>query len=154
MGCGDQQCRKDFSEALAFSIFADCFDRKRLSHFWQEQMMSNFILDRKTTDMAEILYLKGFLDAHTAPQLEAALGGIVQNGKYHIVVNFRDLDYISSAGLGVFMVFIEEVRDNQGDIKLVGMTPKVFTVFDLLGFPMLFDILDSEAEALSKFQTA
>ncbi len=116
--------------------------------------MSNFILDQRTVEGTEILYLKGFLDAHTAPQLEAALGGLVQNKKYFIVVNFQDLDYISSAGLGVFMVFIEDIRDQQGDIKLVGMKPKVFTVFDLLGFPMLFDILDSEEDALSKFQTA
>lgn len=116
--------------------------------------MSNFILEQRTTEGTEIVYLKGFLDAHTAPQLEAALGNLVQNEKFCIVVNFKDLDYISSAGLGVFMVFIEDIRAQQGDIKLVGMKPKVFTVFDLLGFPMLFDILDSEEDALSKFQTA
>lgn len=116
--------------------------------------MGNFILERRTMDSVEVLSLKGFLDAHTASQLETALGGIVQEGKYHIIVDFKSLDYISSAGLGVFMVFIEDVREKDGDIKLVGMTPKVFTVFDLLGFPMLFDILDSAEEALSKFQTA
>jgi anti-sigma B factor antagonist len=41
-----------------------------------------------------------------------------------IIVNFKDLDYISSAGLGVFMVFIEEIRSGGGDIKLVEMKPK------------------------------
>lgn len=116
--------------------------------------MDKFILQRRTMDSIEVLSLQGFLDAHTAPQLETALGNIVREGKYHIIVDFKALDYISSAGLGVFMVFIEDVREKDGDIKLVGMTPKVFTVFDLLGFPMLFDILDNEEAALSKFQTA
>ena len=49
------------------------------------------------------------------------------------------------------MAFIEEVRQNDGDIKLSNMTDKVFSVFDLLGFPMLFDIQKEEADALVKF---
>jgi anti-sigma B factor antagonist len=99
----------------------------------------------------ECLYLEGYLDAHTAPELESAISGIIKDGGNRIVVNFNDLDYISSAGLGVFMEFIEEVRDNGGDIKLTNMKPKVFSVFDLLGFPMLFDIESEEKAAIEKF---
>jgi anti-sigma B factor antagonist len=97
------------------------------------------------------LYLKGFLDAHTAPELETEIGKLIKNGQNKILVVFRDLDYISSAGLGVFMAFIEEVRDSGGDIKLANMKPKVFSVFDLLGFPMLFDIEQDENFAMEKF---
>lgn len=67
------------------------------------------------------------------------------------MVNFKELTYISSAGLGVFMGFIEEVRDNKGDIKLTNMTPKIFRVFDLLGFPTLYEIRDDEQHALQSF---
>jgi anti-sigma B factor antagonist len=113
--------------------------------------MSKFSLQQSSHATAEIIYLNGFLDAHTAPQLESAISSTIASGKNRIVVNFRDLEYISSAGLGVFMVFIEEVRAQNGDIKLAAMPQKVFTVFDLLGFPMLFDIVDTEEEALAKF---
>jgi len=113
--------------------------------------MNKFSLEQRSNDNAEIIYLNGFLDAHTAPQLESAISSIIAGGKHKIVVNFRNLEYISSAGLGVFMVFIEEVRASNGDIKLAAMQPKVFTVFDLLGFPMLFDIVETEEEALEKF---
>ncbi len=99
------------------------------------------------------LYLRGYLDMHTAPQLESSLGNLVQTGRNNILVNFRELDYISSAGLGVFMVFIEDIRAVGGDIKLAAMKPKVYTVFDLLGFPMLFDITEEETEAIAKFTT-
>ncbi|ROL59333.1 anti-sigma factor antagonist [Bacteroidetes/Chlorobi group bacterium ChocPot_Mid] len=98
------------------------------------------------------LYLSGYLDAHTASELENALNQIIIDNKYYILVNFKNLDYISSAGLGVFMAFIEEIRDKNGDIKLCEMTSKVFQVFDLLGFPILFDILDTEDEAIQKFK--
>jgi anti-sigma B factor antagonist len=81
------------------------------------------------------------LDAHTAPVLENNLSELINSDKYKIVVNFEDLAYISSAGLGVFMAFIEKIRDNAGDIKLAGMSDKVFNIFDLLGFPLLYEIL-------------
>jgi anti-sigma B factor antagonist len=67
------------------------------------------------------------------------------------VVNCKDLSYISSAGLGVFMAYIEDVRKNKGDIKLSNMSPKVFNVFDLLGFPLLYEITKEEQEAVKKF---
>ncbi len=101
-------------------------------------------------DVARVC-LQGYLDAHTASEFESALGDIINKGIHKIVVNFKDLEYISSAGLGVFMVFIEGVRSQKGDIKLVEMKPRVFTVFDLLGFPMLFEIYELEGEALERF---
>ena len=98
-----------------------------------------------------ILALKGYLDAHTAPALETAFQKLIDDKKYNIVVNFTDLNYISSAGLGVFMGFIEDIRKNSGDIKLTNMKPKIYRVFDLLGFPTLYDILDEEEKAIEKF---
>jgi len=50
------------------------------------------------------------------------------------------------------MAYIEDVRRNKGDIKLSNMSPKVFNVFDLLGFPLLYEITDDEGEAIRKFQ--
>jgi anti-sigma B factor antagonist len=67
-------------------------------------------------------------------------------------VNFKDLVYISSAGLGVFMAFIEKIRENNGDIKLTTMNDKVYNIFDLLGFPLLYEIYKSEDEAVKKFE--
>ena len=48
-------------------------------------------------------------------------------------------------------LYIEEIRENGGDIKIAALQEKVYNVFDLLGFPMLFDITDSEDEAIGKF---
>ncbi|MFA5512997.1 MAG: STAS domain-containing protein [Candidatus Kapaibacterium sp.] len=95
--------------------------------------------------------LNGFLDAHTAPILENAVQSAITENNFKIIMNFEKLDYISSAGLGVFMSFIEEIRSNNGDIKMTGMNDKVFTVFDLLGFPMLFDISPNTDELMTKF---
>lgn len=113
--------------------------------------MKNFNIDRRTENGYSVLDLYGELDAHTASELETALKDLIAREKINIIVNFRKLDYIASAGLGVFMAYIEDVRKEGGDIKLTNMNNKVFNVFDLLGFPALYDILDDESEAIKKF---
>ncbi len=113
--------------------------------------MAEFTITKSTLDDIAIVSLHGFLDAHTASQFEQTLGEVINQGMHKIIVNFAELEYISSAGLGVFMVFIEGVRAKNGDIKLAEMQPRVFTVFDLLGFPMLFEIYEQQQDAIAKF---
>lgn len=116
--------------------------------------MSNFSVGFRSTRAVQVLALQGELDAHTASELEAAIQKCQDEQQYQIVINGENLQYISSAGLGVFMAYIEEVREQGGDIKIAALQPKVFNVFDLLGFPMLFDITETEDEALTKFENA
>lgn len=116
--------------------------------------MSEFAVDRKDIDRVSVLNLDGYLDAHTAPKFEESLRTLIEEGRFQIVVNCSKLAYISSAGLGVFMGFIEDVRSNSGDIKMSNMSEKVFKIFDLLGFPSLYEIVDDESEAVGKFKEA
>ncbi len=113
--------------------------------------MSDFKISQREREQVQVLELKGYLDAHTAPKLEEAFQTLLKNQHFDIVVNCKDLSYISSAGLGVFMAYIEDVRKNKGDIKLSNMSSKVYNVFDLLGFPLLYEITKDEVEAIGKF---
>lgn len=114
--------------------------------------MKNFKINHKQVDSFDVLELSGELDAHTASQLENSLKALIDREKHKIIVNCNDLDYIASAGLGVFMAYIEDVRNLGGDIKLTNMNSKVYNVFDLLGFPTLYDILEEEKDAIKKFK--
>ena len=98
--------------------------------------------------------LEGYLDAHTAPEFEKTVQAEFQAGRKQMVVECSKLSYISSAGLGVFMSFIEEIREAGGDIKICGLTPKVYQVFDILGFSALFDILPDLPATVRRFQEA
>ncbi len=113
--------------------------------------MSNFSVGFRAEAHIRILDLKGELDAHTVSELEAALQKCREDKNHHIIVNGEHLQYISSAGLGVFMAYIEEMREAGGDIKIAGLQANVFNIFDLLGFPLLFDIVEAEEEAIRKF---
>jgi anti-sigma B factor antagonist len=113
--------------------------------------MAEFSTAVKDVGDINVIYLKGYLDAHTAPTLENTFSELINTGSFKLVVNFKDLAYISSAGLGVFMAFIEKVRENSGDMKLSTMSDKVYNIFDLLGFPLLYEIYKNEDEAVKKF---
>ncbi|MCX6139328.1 MAG: STAS domain-containing protein [Candidatus Kapabacteria bacterium] len=116
---------------------------------------NTFIADvRQGPNDTCLIDLTGYLDAHTASDLEQVIKAAFDGGCRRFVVNFADLDYISSAGLGVFMVFIEDVKRDSGDIKMAAMKDKVFTVFDLLGFQVLFDIFNTVDEAVIAFPDA
>lgn len=105
-----------------------------------------------TTGGVAIIELAGQLDAHTAPEFERFLEETIRRDrKTMLVLDFAPLEYIASAGLGVLMGFIEEVRAAGGDIKFAAVPDKIYHVLDLLGFPVVFEIKPSVAEAVSAF---
>ena len=113
--------------------------------------MADFNVNVRGVGSVSVIDVKGYLDAHTAPDLENAFNKLITDEKFKVVVNFNDLSYISSAGLGVFMAYVETMRDNNGDIKFSNMKDNVYNIFDLLGFPMLYEFFEQETEAVSKF---
>ncbi len=113
--------------------------------------MDEFKVRQRQKENVTIVELQGYLDAHTAPMLEESFEILLKEHRYNILVNCKNLEYISSAGLGVFMAFLDEVRKNNGDIKFSNMPVKIFNIFDLLGFPILYEIYKDEQEAIVGF---
>jgi anti-sigma B factor antagonist len=110
-----------------------------------------FAIQTSQQESLSIITLEGFVDAHTAPQFESAVQTEIEAGRTRVIVDCARLNYISSAGLGVFMSFIEEVRELGGDIKICGLTPKVRHTFDILGFQDIFEMLDDLPSAVQRF---
>ncbi|MDQ3013116.1 MAG: STAS domain-containing protein [Acidobacteriota bacterium] len=114
-------------------------------------MPNPFAIQTAQEDGLSIITLEGFVDAHTAPQFENTIQSEIEAGRNRIIVNCEKLSYISSAGLGVFMSFIEEIREIGGDIKICGLVPKVKHTFDILGFQDIFEMLDDQSAAKQSF---
>ncbi len=117
-------------------------------------MANPFSIHKSIEKDLSVLALEGYLDAHTAPEFEKAVQSEFEAGRLKLVVECSRLTYISSAGLGVFMSFIEEIREAGGDIKICALSPKVFQVFDILGFSALFDIVPDLPAAVLRYQEA
>ncbi len=114
-------------------------------------MPNPFSISSATEDDFAVIKLDGAVDAHTAPQFEEAVQKVIDDGQNNIVVDCEKLSYISSAGLGVFMGFVEEVREADGDIKICGLSEKVKQPFEILGFESLFHFCPDVASAKEKF---
>lgn len=114
-------------------------------------MATPFSIRSSQQDDLTVLSPEGYLDAHTAPEFENAIQREIEAGHRKLIVDCAGLSYISSAGLGVFMSFLEDLRDAGGDIKISGPSPKVLQVFELLGFPAIFDMLPDLPAAVKRY---
>lgn len=115
--------------------------------------MAEFNVNLRGVGPVSVIDVKGYLDAHTAPELENVFNKLLDDKQYKVVVNFDELKYISSAGLGVFMAYVETMRENKGDIKFSNMKDNVYNIFDLLGFPILYEFFKEEKEAVQKYNS-
>jgi anti-sigma B factor antagonist len=112
---------------------------------------TSFSVRRDTSGDLVVLTLNGFLDAHTAPEFEKAIQREFDAGHVRLIADCGELTYISSAGLGVFMSFIEDIRGANGDLKICNLTPKVAQVFEILGFDSIFEMVPTVDDAAKRF---
>ena len=98
-----------------------------------------------------ILRLDGVIDTLTAPQLDKVMTRLLQQRRYKLVCDLSGIDYVSSAGWGIFISHIKEVRENQGDLKLVKMQPDVAEIFELLEFDTVIKSYDDLNRATYDF---
>jgi anti-sigma B factor antagonist len=101
-----------------------------------------------------IIKVGGYIDTTTSSEVERALNALLKQGRYKIIVDLGNVDYISSAGWGIFISEIKTIRENYGDLKLVRMIPDVYEIFELLEFHHILDVYDSIDEAIEKFEEA
>ncbi|MDZ4716503.1 MAG: STAS domain-containing protein [Cytophagales bacterium] len=104
-------------------------------------------IKRLQEDGADILAIVGEIDASSSIELDLTIAKSVGEGFTRIFVDCSSLEYISSAGLGVFMSYIEEFRDKSIIMILYGMKEKVHNTFQILGLADLLHIRANKQEA-------
>lgn len=97
------------------------------------------------------LEVAGYLDAHNYEKLEEAFKGCFEEDRYRCIVDLGRLEYISSAGAGVFIGAASTCQEHSGNIVLVRPTPEVEEIFELLGVDQLFPMVKEKGEALALF---
>ena len=99
------------------------------------------------TEKAAIISAAGRMDAVTAPQFDKRLETLIAEGATRIIIDFRDLEYISSAGLQSILALAKRLEPVDGDVILCNLGGPVKEVFDISGFSIIFPIFDSLADA-------
>lgn len=105
----------------------------------------------RKVDSVTIVSIDGHLDTSTAPEAQQHLDGLQDEGVQKILVDFTDLDYISSAGLRVLLATAKRLTASGGELHLCGLNETVGEVFEISGFNVILNVFATEVEALTAF---
>lgn len=106
-------------------------------------------ISNKTEEDFLIIKLEGEVDASSSIHLDKALRKAIEQNFKKILVDCNNLNYISSAGLGVFMSYIQDFQSQNINLVLFGLSEKVRNVFEILGLDQLLKISKNLEEAKS-----
>jgi len=114
---------------------------------------TEFSIEQEEIDsQIRIIHVNGFLDAHTFQNLDDVIMNVFREGIYKIGINLENVNYISSAGAGVFIGTHGPAKESGGDLILINPMESVIRVFELLGITQLFTIVKSIDEAVAHFR--
>lgn len=97
------------------------------------------------------IYLNGYIDTYNSSFFQKQVTKVIEAGYINLIFNCSSLNYVSSTGIGSFTVFLKIVKPKNGDVVLLEIQPKVYEVFQLLGFSQFFNIKNSTEEAVAFF---
>lgn len=99
-----------------------------------------------------VIRIDGVVDTITSPELDAVIASLVEQRRFRIILDMAGTNYVSSAGWGIFISRLREIREGGGDLKLARMTEDVKEIYDLLEFDGILprhDRLESARDAFN-----
>jgi anti-anti-sigma factor len=102
-------------------------------------------------DRVSVVKVAGQLDAATAPDLEAALKQLIDRQRHNIVLDLKEVTFMSSIGLRAIILTYKSVKSAGGDVRLASPSPAVEMVLKTLGLTPMFSIYSSSQEAIASF---
>ncbi|MGD2174791.1 MAG: STAS domain-containing protein [Candidatus Brocadiaceae bacterium] len=106
------------------------------------------IADIRPQDGVTVVDIEGRFDAATAPEIKSELHGLIEEGNIRLVINLEALDFIDSAGLGVLVSCLRRAAAEGGDLRLAEVPAFCRSIFELTRLTRVFDVNESEAEAV------
>ena len=99
-------------------------------------------------NQATIVAASGKLDAAGAPALEARCKALIQEGANRLLLDFAQVEYVSSAGLRSLLVLAKAVKSAGGALALCSLVPAVRDVMTISGFDNILPLAADRAAAL------
>ncbi len=108
-------------------------------------------LEKDASTSIMTLSLKGFLDTYNSADFQREVNKLIEAGENKLLFNCNELNYVSSTGIGAFTAFLKTLKQKSGNMVLSHLQPKVFEVFQLLGFSKFFNIASSVDDGKNMF---
>ena len=112
--------------------------------------MENNIEIKILENKKAIAYPRGRLDVAVSAELEDQLmKAVEENGIDRLVLNMQNVEYMSSSGFRVAIALLRKLSDKGGALKICCLKPAVKRIFDVIELTSLFEIFETEDEALA-----
>jgi anti-anti-sigma factor len=95
-----------------------------------------------------VAYVEGRVDTTNYNEFENKMSDKIAETEDNIIINCKDLNFISSSGLRVFLMTQKKLMGAKRKLHLTNMQPAIKEIFDISGFSQIFSICDTEEEAL------
>jgi anti-anti-sigma factor len=96
-----------------------------------------------------MMTLTGYIDTYNSNFFQKRVQKVIEAGFIRLVFHCSGLNYVSSTGIGSFTSFLKSAKTHGGDLVMLDVQPKVYEVFQLLGFSQFFNIRENLEEAIS-----
>jgi anti-sigma B factor antagonist len=106
-------------------------------------------VDIKENENFDMVVFTGRIDTNTSSDAQKSLDALITGGTKAIIVDFTALDFVSSAGLRVFLATAKKLSGTGRDLRLFGLNDTVQDIFDISGFSSLLNVFNTSEEALS-----
>ena len=88
-----------------------------------------------------VAILEGSLDTAAAPETEKTMSQLYDVEGKDIIIDCTSLEYISSAGLRIFLCVLQKAKEKGGHVYIKNINDKVRTVFTITGFSNIFELI-------------
>lgn len=107
----------------------------------------------KTEKSADVLiiYLQGRLDVHKSLEVEQEINELIEKGEKKLLFNLKELVYLSSSGLRVFIATLRKLKEINGVLKISEIQNNVAKIFKIVEFDDIFEMYPTTDEALKSF---
>ena len=99
----------------------------------------------------DLVTVAGRVDSNTAPQLEEALEERMAEGRYNLVLDLSEVNYLSSAGLRALVSALRNTKKKGGDVRIAQPSERVAEVMTLAGLDSLFTSYDDVTVAVGSY---
>jgi anti-sigma B factor antagonist len=113
--------------------------------------MSTLAIDTDNTQSISVMKVKGRVDSESAPELDSALSKLLNDERNKIVLNLKNVEFLSSAGLRALVKALKRAQSGGGDVRLASISEPIEGLLLTVGMNQMFKTFSTTEEALVGF---
>ncbi len=100
-----------------------------------------------------VISLRGDIGAETVNDFKTKIDGIINSSTKKYIMDFQEVSYLNSIGVGAVAAALKKAKKFQGNIKLINVSPSIQELFEMTRLTKVFEMFDSEEEAVRSYET-